>query len=270
MAANKLNSEEMEAHINALNAELEKSRQQYLLEINELTEREALLIKQLESVQADLENYFIKYKQAEFEKGQGSKEDIEKLEAQIREKNQKLHSMSQKLKLTREELAIEQSKSEDFESEIKKLSSEVKRKDEEIKTTVSSLVAEKNELEDLKQTILNNRGFVAKALAKIKSGMKKGSKSNSDDNSKELALLNDSSFFDAAYYLKKNPDVAAEGVDPATHFLKFGGFEGRNPSSEFNSAWYLSNNADVRNEKLNPLVHFLMYGQKEGRKPKKG
>jgi glycosyl transferase family 61 len=84
----------------------------------------------------------------------------------------------------------------------------------------------------------------------------------------DLYLIRSSEFFDHDYYLKNNPDVAENGVDPALHYLRYGGFEGRKPSPEFHSGWYLETNPDVRMAGLNPLVHYLRYGQKEHRKPK--
>lgn len=80
--------------------------------------------------------------------------------------------------------------------------------------------------------------------------------------------LTRSGLFDARWYLSRNPDVAALGADPLVHYLKCGGFEGRDPSPRFDSDWYLAQNADVREAKLNPLVHFLLHGAFEGRAPK--
>ena len=43
----------------------------------------------------------------------------------------------------------------------------------------------------------------------------------------DLALIRKSGLFDREWYLVHNPDVAQAGVDPAQHYLVFGGFEGR-------------------------------------------
>ncbi|MFV3129877.1 RHS repeat domain-containing protein [Niveispirillum sp. KHB5.9] len=108
--------------------------------------------------------------------------------------------------------------------------------------------------------------------------------------------------FDAQYYLRSNPDVAAAGVDPYTHFMSYGWVENRNPSSFFNTegyknaynittnplyhyvntGWiqnkdpsglfgtyeYLDANLDVKTAGMNPLFHYLTYGYAEGRDPK--
>ncbi len=73
--------------------------------------------------------------------------------------------------------------------------------------------------------------------------------------------------FDAAYYLAKNPDVAAAGVDPYQHYINSGFREGRDPSALFSTSYYLSNNPDIAAAGINPLLHFEASGYKEGRNP---
>lgn len=79
-----------------------------------------------------------------------------------------------------------------------------------------------------------------------------------------------SPWFDAAWYLEQYPDVAADPLqseNPALHYMRMGGFEGRNPSPHFDSAFYLASNPDVAHTGLNPLWHFIENGQAEGRQP---
>lgn len=45
--------------------------------------------------------------------------------------------------------------------------------------------------------------------------------------------LRDSAYFDAEWYLARNPDVAEAGVDPALHFIQYGFQEGRAPNARF-------------------------------------
>lgn len=78
-------------------------------------------------------------------------------------------------------------------------------------------------------------------------------------------LLLTSGLFDAAFYLERYPDVAAAGVDPATHYLKWGAGEGRRPHPWVDGVWYLRHNPDVVKADLNPLVHFVKHGRAEGR-----
>ena len=73
--------------------------------------------------------------------------------------------------------------------------------------------------------------------------------------------------FDAPYYLAHNPDVAAAGIDPYTHYMLYGWHEGRNPGPYFDTRYYLSRNPDVAAAGVNPLTHFEQYGWLDGRDP---
>ncbi|HET6435853.1 MAG TPA: sulfotransferase [Xanthomonadaceae bacterium] len=89
-----------------------------------------------------------------------------------------------------------------------------------------------------------------------------------DERGAHLDLLRGSPYFDPAWYLRAYPDVAASGMDPAAHYLEFGGFEGRDPGPAFDSARYVEQNPDVAAAGMNPLLHFLLHGLSEGRSPK--
>ncbi|GAK54090.1 glycosyl transferase, group 1 [Candidatus Moduliflexus flocculans] len=80
-------------------------------------------------------------------------------------------------------------------------------------------------------------------------------------------VIRQSGLFDQEYYLKQNPDVAQAGVNPLRHFLRHGGFEGRNPHPDFDSTYYFYRNPDIKTSKINPLLHYLIYGIYEGRTP---
>lgn len=73
--------------------------------------------------------------------------------------------------------------------------------------------------------------------------------------------------FDDDFYLAFNPDVAASGMNPESHFASFGWHEGRDPNAWFDTDWYLMQNQDVAAAGLNPLEHYWEYGWKEGRDP---
>ncbi|NWO04455.1 MAG: glycosyltransferase [Alteromonadaceae bacterium] len=84
----------------------------------------------------------------------------------------------------------------------------------------------------------------------------------------EVRLLEDSPWFDAAWYLRQYPDVAADAKQaaaPALHYLKMGGFEGRNPSPFFDSSFYLATYPDVAEQGINPLLHYVLFGCREQR-----
>ncbi len=73
--------------------------------------------------------------------------------------------------------------------------------------------------------------------------------------------------FDRDYYLSKNPDVAALGIDPLHHFLEVGAAAGRNPNALFDVQYYLQENPEVIESGMNPLQHFVRSGSAQGRKP---
>lgn len=79
--------------------------------------------------------------------------------------------------------------------------------------------------------------------------------------------LNPHPLFAAAWYLQKNPDVAAAGLNPLAHYLRRGAAEGRDPHPLFAGSWYLKQNPDVAALGWNPLIHYLGRGGREGRDP---
>ena len=76
-----------------------------------------------------------------------------------------------------------------------------------------------------------------------------------------------SGLFDAAWYLERNPDVRATGVDPLRHFLDRGWRENRDPNALFDTDWYLDAYPDVRGDGVNPLLHYIRHGCTEPRDP---
>ena len=77
--------------------------------------------------------------------------------------------------------------------------------------------------------------------------------------------LNPDQFFNTAYYLSHNPDVAAAHVDPLLHYETYGWKEGRNPSATFDTNAYLKANPDVKAAGMDPLLHYVDFGINEGR-----
>jgi Ca2+-binding RTX toxin-like protein len=73
--------------------------------------------------------------------------------------------------------------------------------------------------------------------------------------------------FDRDYYLARNSDVAAAGVDPYNHYLTWGWREGRNPNEFFDVNFYLARNPDVARAGVEPLKHYMDWGWKEDRDP---
>lgn len=71
--------------------------------------------------------------------------------------------------------------------------------------------------------------------------------------------------FDAAFYLRCNADVAHAGVDPVSHYVRYGAAEGRDPAPGFSTLFYLRQNGDVARTGMNAYYHYLRYGKPEGR-----
>jgi glycosyltransferase involved in cell wall biosynthesis len=69
--------------------------------------------------------------------------------------------------------------------------------------------------------------------------------------------------FDVEYYARKNPDVAAAGIDPFEHFLLSGFREGRNPSTDFDVKFYARRylGGDLSQ---NPFLHYLDHKHEPG------
>jgi glycosyltransferase involved in cell wall biosynthesis len=80
------------------------------------------------------------------------------------------------------------------------------------------------------------------------------------DRNLDAELIAGSSFFDAQWYLRTYPDLAAAGVDPVLHYLTTGGAEGRDPSPSFSTRAYWERRPDVRAAGVNSLVHYLRHG----------
>jgi hypothetical protein len=83
----------------------------------------------------------------------------------------------------------------------------------------------------------------------------------------DLALIRSSDLFNEDWYLSRYPDIAQAKADPLLHYLRHGGFEGRDPSANFSSKGYFETHRDVRAAGINPLVHYLRHGKSEGRLP---
>lgn len=84
---------------------------------------------------------------------------------------------------------------------------------------------------------------------------------------RNLKLIRESGLFDRSWYLAKNLDIPEAQENPLLHYLRYGGFQGRDPGPLFCSRWYLNNYEDVFKSGLNPLVHYLKVGRKKNYQP---
>ncbi|WP_374764424.1 rhamnosyltransferase WsaF family glycosyltransferase [Yunchengibacter salinarum] len=118
----------------------------------------------------------------------------------------------------------------------------------------------------------------------------------------DRTIIRQSGLFDRDWYLEANPDVSDGGMDPLTHYLRYGEAEGRrpnpffdpdyykrafrwrkpkgallahytrkgwrkgiDPSREFSLRHYMKAYPDVADAGVEPLAHFLAHGMAEGR-----
>ena len=82
-----------------------------------------------------------------------------------------------------------------------------------------------------------------------------------------IDIADGSPLVDDLFYLIRNPDVAAAGVDPDTHYFQSGAAEGRDPNAFFSTTGYLAANPSVRAAGINPITHYDQVGWREGRDP---
>ena len=83
----------------------------------------------------------------------------------------------------------------------------------------------------------------------------------------EMRELRRSGLFDAAWYTARYRDVGRSGMDPLYHYLRYGGFEGRDPNPDFNSDWYYRTYLTTVGARVNPLLDYVRTGSKSGRDP---
>ena len=73
-----------------------------------------------------------------------------------------------------------------------------------------------------------------------------------------------SPLFDADWYRRQNPDLAASGESPSLHYLAAGSPAGKDPGPGFCGAEYRALHPDARASGLDPLVHYERTGRRRG------
>ncbi len=66
--------------------------------------------------------------------------------------------------------------------------------------------------------------------------------------------------FDAKYYRDVNEDIRNANIDPYSHFIFQGVFEGRAPNPNFDIVWYVENNLDGKKD-VHAFYHYLTEGK---------
>lgn len=82
---------------------------------------------------------------------------------------------------------------------------------------------------------------------------------------READLIRESGLFDPNWYLSEYPDVAATGLEPLEHYMRYGALLQRHPGPKFDIHYYLASNTDVASAGVNPLLHYILNGVMEGR-----
>ena len=82
-----------------------------------------------------------------------------------------------------------------------------------------------------------------------------------------LIRTTDRAVFDGAFYLDRNPDVKASGLEPLDHYLKYGWREQRSPNSDFDDGYYRLNAGLSPETPVSALGHFVAFGQARGFAP---
>ncbi|NYS26202.1 glycosyltransferase family 2 protein, partial [Rhodobacteraceae bacterium 2376] len=77
----------------------------------------------------------------------------------------------------------------------------------------------------------------------------------------QIARIEGSDQFHRKWYMARNPEVAALGMSPAEHYLKYGAFLGRDPGKFFDTRFYLDTHPEAAQSGLNPLVHYELIGR---------
>jgi glycosyltransferase involved in cell wall biosynthesis len=81
----------------------------------------------------------------------------------------------------------------------------------------------------------------------------------------EYNLLINSKYFNKEYYLKSNPDLDKNLIDPVAHYILFGEKEGRKPNNNFEPKWYRDYYKDLSENNISLLVHYILHGENEKR-----
>ncbi|URN99825.1 hypothetical protein NB069_02765 [Leclercia adecarboxylata] len=188
---------------------------------------------------------------------------LDNLEAEINLKNSVITNSENRIK----ELSMQLSKSKKSLNcrfnELAVITDMLEKANTEISNLQAKLIIANEKHEKIK----NSFSWKATAPIRALSHPVKTKKEKSNKKLNEtIKLIRESKYFDAEWYLSKNPDVKKSGIDPARHYLLFGGFENRDPSIKFSNELYLKLHPDVKEKGINPLEHYITFGVKENRR----
>lgn len=253
-------------------------------QLKELEEENELLLLQLQQVQEELEAYFIKYQDAqkdltkvksEFEQMRGQKKKVKEQNDKITNENKKILAQ---LLATQEELADKTERAEQTTVSLREAEQDSKNYYEKFKQEQAKTEQFRDGLARVQQHLLElrlketSKKPIAKSQ-KVKNkllNVKKIDRCIPNWLNEQIQQVEHSPLFDKEWYLQQYPDLAKLDIDPAEHYVRYGGFENRNPGPNFDTKFYTRKYPDVLVEGMNPLLHYILHGEAEGRLPKAG
>ncbi|WP_165362751.1 rhamnan synthesis F family protein [Promicromonospora panici] len=99
----------------------------------------------------------------------------------------------------------------------------------------------------------------------LRVGARRGHRTCFEDVAPTVKKVRDSSLFDPHYY-KSAHDLPEDDVDPALHYVLHGAQEWLDPGPAFSTEYYLRRYPDLQTAGINPLTHFDRFGRAEGRR----
>jgi hypothetical protein len=85
------------------------------------------------------------------------------------------------------------------------------------------------------------------------------------NETKDVKLIQKSKWFSKNWYVDTYPELNISANKAAKHYYLFGTTEEKDPCPYFSTSFYLMCHADVAAIGINPLLHYVKYGQNEGR-----
>ena len=189
---------------------------------------------------------------------------IDQLSEEISERNHEIEEFSKIISSKDEEIGRWTGEMAEMERRMISLERRMIEKDNTIRNLMNQVSASRATTPELPLVSLSRLTFPLELLRESLDAIKKRLRRYA------LALRThsdhrESGVFDREWYLGKNPDVRASGMNPWRHFLFFGISENRSPRCDFQPEAYLRLNADVAASHLGPVEHFMTFGWKEGR-----
>jgi hypothetical protein len=85
------------------------------------------------------------------------------------------------------------------------------------------------------------------------------------NETKDVKLIEKSKWFSQNWYVDTYPELDISANKAAKHYYLFGAREEKDPCPYFSTSFYLMCHADVAAIGINPLLHYVKYGQNEGK-----